>query len=351
MWLVTLRDLQYRALRFSISILGTSVLLAMVFLMTGLSARFRNEPVQTVAALGADGWLVREGVSGPFTAGSAFPQSLAAELDLGEGGRAAPVLIARQTLHVDDGQPRDITIVGHDGSGLGSPDVIDGEPSAGAREIVTDATARVAVGTTVRIGEADYRVVGRVRGVTLFAGMPLVFMSLRDAQELVAQGQPVASTILLDGPLRAVPEGLKVLTVEEVAADALRPLEKSTGAIDMVRVLLWLVAAIIIGAVIYLSALERRRDFAVMKAMGTSSWALLTGLLAQSVLLALLATLLASGLQLLLVPVFPLPVEVPAIAFLQVPLVAVAVAAVASLGALRQAVKVQPALAFAGQGG
>ena len=101
---------------------------------------------------------------------------------------------------------------------------------------------------------------------------------------------------------------------------------------------------------IYLSALERQRDFAVMKAMGTSTWSLLAGLLAQSVLIALVAALLASGLQVLLVPFFPLPVVIPPATFLTLPLLAVGVAVVASLGALRQAVKVEPALAFAGKG-
>ena len=350
MWLVTVRDLQYRALRFGVSIIGTAVLLAMVFLMTGLSAQLVKEPSDTVAALGADGWVVREGVSGPFTVGSTLPENVYRELELGSGSRAAPVLIARQTYRVAGGPPRDVTIVGHDGSGLGSPRVAEGRAIAGAREIVADAVAGLEVGASVPIGDIDYEIVGESRNLTLFAGMPLVFMSLRDAQVLVAQGEPIASAILVDGTVRTMPRGLKVLTVEEVAADALRPVEKSTGAIDMVRVLLWLVAAIIIGAVIYLAALERQRDFAVMKAMGSSTWSLLAGLLAQSVLIALVAAILASGLQILLVPFFPLPVVVPRTTFLTLPLLAVGVAVVASLGALRQAVKVEPALAFAGKG-
>ena len=42
--------------------------------------------------------------------------------------------------------------------------------------------------------------------------------------------------------------------------------------------LLWVVAALVIGSVVYLSALERVRDFAVYKATGWTTRDLATGL-------------------------------------------------------------------------
>jgi putative ABC transport system permease protein len=123
------------------------------------------------------------------------------------------------------------------------------------------------------------------------------------------------------------------------------------SAIDVVQILLWLVAATIIGAIVYLSALERRRDFAVMKAVGASSRGLLAGLAAQSIFVALAAALVATGIQQLLVPVFPIPIQVPARAYVQLPILALLAGALASLGGLRKAVNVDPALAFSGPGG
>ena len=46
----------------------------------------------------------------------------------------------------------------------------------------------------------------------------------------------------------------------------------------MIAVLLWIVAALIVGSVIYLSALERTRDFAVFKAVGVSTRSVIAGL-------------------------------------------------------------------------
>jgi putative ABC transport system permease protein len=108
------------------------------------------------------------------------------------------------------------------------------------------------------------------------------------------------------------------------------------------------VAAGIIGAIVYLSALERVGDFAVLKAIGVSARHLLAGLLIQAVLLSLLSALLAVGLQALIAPAVAMSVEVPVVTFLTLPLVAVLVGALASFLGLRRALAVDPALAFAG---
>ena len=57
----------------------------------------------------------------------------------------------------------------------------------------------------------------------------------------------------------------------------------------MIRILLWLVAALIIGTMTYLSALERRRDVAVLKAIGASTRQLGMSIALQGALVALAA--------------------------------------------------------------
>ena len=102
-----------------------------------------------------------------------------------------------------------------------------------------------------------------------------------------------------------------LLTVDEIGEDTLRPLDGAIASIDLVRALLWIVAAVIIGSVVYLSALERQRDFAVLKAIGTSNRTLLGSLALQAVLVALAAVALAAVIQIFLAPAFPLKVRVP----------------------------------------
>jgi putative ABC transport system permease protein len=99
---------------------------------------------------------------------------------------------------------------------------------------------------------------------------------------------------------------------------------------------------------IYVSALERTRDFAVFKAVGVPTRSILGGLATQAVIVALLAALLGAGLSVLLGPLFPMRVDIPRLAFISLPVLAVGIGLLASVAGLRRAVTVDPALAFGG---
>ena len=101
------------------------------------------------------------------------------------------------------------------------------------------------------------------------------------------------------------------------------------------------------GSVVYLSALERQRDFAVLKAVGVSNRTLLGSLALQAVLIALLSVAIAAVVQLFVAPAFPLRVRVPARAFWELPLLAVAMALLAGIAGMRRVARSDPALAFA----
>jgi putative ABC transport system permease protein len=106
------------------------------------------------------------------------------------------------------------------------------------------------------------------------------------------------------------------------------------------------VAGTIIGSVIYLSALERTRDFAVFKATGTSSVVIFVDLAVQAMLVALASAIVALGVAKVITPLFPIPVVLPPNSQLSLPLLAVAVGLVASAAGLRRAVTVDPAIAL-----
>lgn len=344
--LLTLRDLQFRASRFGSVIVGIAVVLALLFLMTGLTEQFHREPRLTVAGFGADGWVVRDGSAGAFTSASTMPVETAAAV---QGANAVPVVIGRHAL-TDGGAQRDIVVVGIAGGGLGSPELRDGRLPATPTEVVIDETSELAVGDSATLGTATYEVVGRTSDRTMFAGMPVVYMSIEAAQALFYRGQPLATAVLVDAPPTTLPPDTQLLSPTAVAEDAMRPLERSISSVNLIRVLLWFVAAMIIGTMTYLSALERRRDVAVLKAIGGSTRQLGSSIALQGVLIAVIAAALASVLQVVMVPIFPLQVSVPSRAFLHVPLIAVIVSLLAGAVGLRKAVNVDPALAFQGPG-
>ena len=119
-------------------------------------------------------------------------------------------------------------------------------------------------------------------------------------------------------------------------------------AMSLMAGLRWVVAAMIVGSMIYMSALERTRDFAVFKAVGVPTRSILAGLAMQAIIVAVLSALLGAGLSILLGPLFPMRVDIPQVAFILLPVVAVTIGVLASLAGLRRAVVVDPAVAFGG---
>lgn len=347
MLLLTLRDLQYRAVRFATVVIGTAVVFTLLFLMTGLAEQFHREPQATVDRLGADTWVVREGATGVFTSAATLDP---ATLDgVVADGRVDPIVAARHSLDVD-GEVLDIVVVGTIPGGVGTPELTAGRLPSASGEIVVDASSGLDLGDAAPIGPRTFEVVGTTEDATLFAGMPLVYVSLGDAQDLVYRGQDLVTAFAAAGTVAAVPEGLATLSAEAVADDALRPLEHAIASVNLIRALLWVVAAMVVGAVIYLSALERRRDFAVLKATGSSNQGLMLSLGLQSAAVALVAAVAAVVLQGLIAPAFPLKVDVTGATMVQVPLLAMVVALVAAVGGMRKVVQTDPAAAFAGPG-
>ena len=345
MWQATLRDLQWRRRRFMIAITGTALVFAMTLLLSGLSARFTLETDRTLKAIGGDVWVVKEGASGPFTAFSPVPETDAARVAAVDGvTEAQPIIYLHQTV---GDEPKDINLFGVVPGALGEPSVSKGRGLQGPGEALADSTLGADVGETVQMAGRDYEIVGVTKHTTLNGGIATMFITLDDAQTLLG-GNAIASAIVATGAPTAPIDGLRVMTLDEARTDLLRPLKNASQSIDFVKILLWIVAACIIGSIVYLSAMERTRDFAVFKATGTSNGALGAGLALQAVILAIAAAVLASVIAILLAPVFPLPVEIPTSAFLILFGIAIVVGLLASLAGLRRAVKVEPALAFGG---
>src|SRR4029078_1746974 len=113
------------------------------------------------------------------------------------------------------------------------------------------------IGDRINIGGKEFLVVGETSGQSLFAGIPLVYVPLEDAQAIAVLGQPLATTLLFDHIPTFLPKDLKLLTNADVKDDVLRPLTAARSSIGFVRLLLWLVAAIVIGPLLVLQALER----------------------------------------------------------------------------------------------
>lgn len=344
MILLTFRDLVFRKTRFIVVTVLGAVVFALLFVMTGLVNQFNLEPADTVEQFGADEWVLPEGVSAPFTTVSVMP---AAALDAVDAADKAPVVISRSSV-AEGGEPEEVVLVGFATGRLGAPQIVEGREPAAAGEVALDRSADIDLDAAVTLGGQPFTVVGLTENATVLAGIPFAYLTLPEAQMLAFTTTAVISSVLVAGDLGSLPSGLASLTSDDVVDQTLQPLDGAIASIDLVRALLWIVAAIIVGAVVYLSALDRQRDFAVLKAVGTSNSSLLGSLALQAVLIALGAVALAAIIQIFLAPQFPLPVSVPPRAFWQLPLLAVVMALAAGAIGMRKVLRADPSQAFSG---
>ena len=345
---VTFADLRFRARQFLIAVVGVALVLGLALALSGLADGFYSEVADTVDAVGATSWVMSGAAHGRLTGFAAFPAAdQRAVADEPGVRRASAVLFAPSTAALVSGSTRPLTVnlFGVQPNGLGDPQVASGHPLTGPDQVVVDSKVGP-VGSVLTIGGHRFDVVGTVDHRTMTGGVPLVYMTLPAAQRAVTGGKPLITAIATAGIPAAVPAGLVVLSPSTVVTATVSQLRSAVGSIDNTRWLMWLVAAAIVASMLYVAALERKRDFAVLKALGSSSRALFPSLVLEAVVVTLLAAVLAEVLASLLTPAFAQPVDITIDARLVLPVIAVAVGVVASITALRRVTGADPAAAF-----
>jgi putative ABC transport system permease protein len=345
---VTFADLRFRYRQFLIAVVGAGVVLAMAILMSGLAAGFRAEIHRTVGAARADAWVMTDKSSGRLTSISTFPASAVSVIRHERNVREAEgFILLPQEVAMVGADPHTVGFIGVVPGHLGAPLVTKGRGLQNRPgEAVADPGAGLAVGDTFRMGAQHFHVVGTVKNRSLDGGMPSVYVGIRDARSVAFGGQDLVTAIVTRGVPQHAPRGLQVVSNSYVEDQTLETLAGATSSIKNSRTLLWIVAAIIVAALIYVSALQRVRDFAVFKALGSSSGRLFASLCLQSIIVTLIAAAFAAGACNFLKAAFSQPVVIPASAFVSLPIVAVGVGLLSSLVALRSATRADPVTAF-----
>ncbi len=348
MLFAALRDMQWRRRRFVIAVVSTALVFAMTLVLTGLGNGFRVEAERTVDSMGVDAFVVKAGAPGPFLGSTPFAQVDLTRVAAAPGVvAAAPLATAASTIR-DGTSTRNATAFGAPERGPGMPRVSEGRAPSTPDEVAVSSTLGRHVGDALQVGARTLRIVGIVPNSTALAKMPNIFLTTEGLQRLAYNGQPLITSIGIKGTPRELPNGYQTVDRAVGVNDLMRPLKVPVGAITIMAGLLWIVAALIVGSAVYLSALERLRDFAVFKAIGVPTRSILAGLTLQAIVVALLAAVLGIILSQLLAPLFPMNVVVPVRAYMALPVIAIVIGLLASVAGLRRAVAVDPALAFGG---
>jgi len=344
MLLISLRDLQWRRRRFVIAVVATGLVFGITLLLAGMNSGFHNEINRTVASFDADAWVVPSGTPGPFTTSVAFPSSVTTRVARTPGvTKASPMVLTRVTL--GGSTPVDVVVFGTVIHGI-SPQATSGRNPLRSGELVADTKLGVGIGQTITIAGRQFRVVGTYTGLTVFGGQPTAVMPIQDARAISFNRLPLATSIMTHGVPATAPVGYKVQSPAQAAGDLRRPLKSAASTIAFLNILLWVIAAGIIGSIVYLTVLERQRDFAVLKATGFGSFGLFVSLAIEAVVIAVAAAVVATVMAIALHGSLALDVEISTGTYVGLVGVSIVVGVLASLVGLRRAVGVDPALAF-----
>lgn len=357
MLLAALRDLQWRRRRFLITVIGTALVFAMSLLMSGLGNSFTVEVERTLDDQQARSWIGSAGVAGAFSPGGrlAADEVEAITAAVGEP-RVAPLVYGTSTFRQADAGPGatvlNVNVFGVRSGQVGAPtEVVAGTSEFTDGQVVVPRILDVGVGERLDLAGTSFEVVGVVDKASFIAGTPTVAMTIEDAQRLLFGGQPLVSMLLsplAPGELAGLPAGFKAFDRSEVTEDLMRPLQNPVQSINFVKVLLWMVAALIVASVVYLTVLERTRDIAVFKATGAGTGAIGMGITLQAVILAVVASLAGIAIALALAPGFPMDVAIARSSLVTLPVLAIVVGVIAGMFGVRRTAAVEPVTAFGG---
>ncbi len=391
------RDIAQHFGRFLFTGVGLGLLIGATLTMAGVYRGMVADGRAVIAASGADLWVVQKDTLGPWAEPSSLRDDLQRTLAV-LPGVAEVANAAYLTMQVPvHGREVRVMLAGVEPGGLGEPSqLVAGRPLLRSHyEAVADRATGLRVGDTVRIRRHDYAVVGLTQRATSSSGDPMLFIPLKDAQEVQflkdndsllaerarTQANPALNRPGVPGLLDAVLAGqsasrsvntvlLRVApghTVAEVQAAigrwkhltawsredmeeilVARLIATSARQIGMFLAILAVVSAAIVAFIIYTMTLNKQREIAVLKLIGARDRSIAALVLQQALALGLIGFAVGEGAATLWAPFFPKTVLLTAGDAARGLLATLGVCTLASSLAIRAALRVDPAEAIGG---
>ena len=391
------RDILHSWQKFVLTGLGLGLLIGVTLSMAGVYRGMVDDARALLGNSGADLWVVQKDTQGPYAEASSIKDDLVRGV-LGMPGVARAANVTYFTMQVQQGST-DVRamVVGMEPGQPGSPGylVAGRHITRGHYEAVADVKTGFALGERIRIRRHDYAVVGLTQRMVSSGGDPMVFISLKDAQD--AQFLKDNDAILNDrartaanpafnragtpGLLEAVQasqtsshnvNAILVQIADGFAAEQVaQPIRRwkhlevftrdgmedilvakliatSARQIGMFLVILALVSAAIVAFIIYTMTLGKIREIAVLKLIGTRNLTIAWMILQQALGLGVIGFVIGKLAATAWAPIFPKFVLLQTGDALTGFLVTMLICALASTLAIRVALKVDPAEAIGG---
>jgi len=390
------RDILHGWGKFVFTGIGLGLLIGVTLTMAGVYRGMVDDARVLIENAGADLWVVQQDTLGPYAEPSSVHDDVARDL-LGLPGIQEAGNVTYLTMQVrHDGKEIRVMLVGYETGKPGEPAyLIAGRPITRSHyEALADIKTGLALGDKVNIRRHEYTVVGLTRRMVSSSGDPMIFIPLKDAQEvqflkdndaLLNERARTAANPAFNRP--GVPGLLDAIQVsqtssrfvnavlvrtasgmaEEVAGRierwkhlqaytrsqmdeilVARLIATSSKQIFMFLVILAIVSAAIVAFIIYTMTLNKVREIAVLKLVGATNRTISGMILQQALGLGVIGFMVGKLSATLWAPLFPKYVLlIPGDAvkgFILVMLMCV----IASSFAIHAALRIDPATAIGG---
>ncbi|MBO0611457.1 ABC transporter permease [Thiothrix fructosivorans] len=391
------RDIAHSWSKYVFTGVGLGLLIGVTFSMAGIYRGMVDDAQVLLRNSHADVWVVQKDTQGPYAESSSLPDDIYRGV-LGMPGVEQAANVTYFTMQVQHrGKDTRVMVVGFEPGQPGAPpSLIAGRHVTRSHyEAVADVKAGFKLGEKIRIRRNDYTIVGLSQRTVSTGGDPMVFIPLADAQaaqfqkdnDAIVSGRertaanPAFNRPNVPGLLEAVQASqttshnvnavlvrvrpgwdatqvaadiqrwkhLQAYTyadMEEIAVQKL--IATSAKQIGLFLVILTIVSTAIVSFIIYTMTLGKIREIAVLKLIGTRNSTIAWMILQESIGLGLVGFIIGKTVATLWVPVFPKYVLLLPLDAVLGLLVIVLVCTVASVMAIRAALKVDPAEAIGG---
>ena len=395
------RDILHAWGKFVFTGIGLGLLIGVTLVMAGVYRGMVDDGKALLDNSGADLWVVQKDTLGPYAEPSSLNDDVYRTV-LAMPGVAQAANVTYLTMQARKGDSDVRTMVvgiapGAMGATPGGPPYLAAgrQMTRGHYEAVADIATGFQLGDAVKIRRNHYTVVGLTRRMVSSSGDPMVFIPLKDAQEAQflkdndaiwqsrrrTEANPVFNRPGVPGLLDAVVASqstnafvnavlvtLKPGQEPEEVAESIRRWKRMTvytraqmegilvgkliatsaKQIGMFLVILAVVSAAIVAFIIYSLTMDKIREIAVLKLIGTRNRTIAAMILQQALALGVIGFVVGKITATFAAPLFPKYVLLmPAdsiVGFFAV----LAICVLASIVAIRMALKVDPAEAIGG---
>ncbi|WNJ99374.1 ABC transporter permease [Thalassospiraceae bacterium LMO-JJ14] len=294
------RDIRHNLGRFLLTCFGLSLLLGVVLSMIGIYRGLVEDALTLVRTPVVDVWVVESGTRGPFAESSRIPGDTREAIARLHGVIAAGSVTYQSVETRHGSQKLRLYVVGYEPGRPGGPDTIStGRPiGRGHYEMVADKRTGLLPGSRVELGRDTFTVVGLTDGQVSSGGDPVIYITLKDSQQLqfelappaarreIARGAGSGDTDTINAVVARVSPNVPPESVAEAARRwkhlaamshdeqelilTRSVVERARKQIGLFTALLMIVSAVIIALILYTMTMDKLREIATLKLIGAA---------------------------------------------------------------------------------